>query len=422
MPHFENAVTRSVPCERGRSVEHRRDGTGASGRHCTTPDPRGDRRPPAALLPGPARGRRARGRDHLVGAPGRAGGRERGQGPQGPLATSAPTAPGASATTSTTCCTRSPGSSASPATGRSRSSESETWAAPSPTTVASARAAFGSWRSSTPTTTSSGDEVGELTIEPIADARRASSRSARSRSASSRRPAPVAQEVADQLVAAGVRSILNFAPAVLAVPERRVDPQGRPRDRAADPLLLPTAARGRARPPVGREGRVMRLDDRAEHRARRRAHAGYPVNLLVRGRRVVVVGAGRIAARKIEPLLELGARRRRGRARRRRPRSGPGPKPGRCELRRARVPRRRPRRRLARAHRDRRPGGERGGRSRPARRPGLGRTAPTIPANCSFTMMSVVRRADLVVAVGTGGRSPALAAYLRRLLDRGARP
>ena len=35
--------------------------------------------------------------------------------------------------------------------------------------------------------------------------------------------------------------------------------------------------------------------------------AGYPVNLLVRGRRVVVVGAGRIAARKIEPLLEAGA-------------------------------------------------------------------------------------------------------------------
>ena len=34
---------------------------------------------------------------------------------------------------------------------------------------------------------------------------------------------------------------------------------------------------------------------------------GYPVNLLVRGRRVVVVGGGRIAARKIEPLLDAGA-------------------------------------------------------------------------------------------------------------------
>jgi siroheme synthase-like protein len=38
------------------------------------------------------------------------------------------------------------------------------------------------------------------------------------------------------------------------------------------------------------------------------------------------------------------------------------------------------------------------------------------PAHCSFTMMSVVRRADVVVAFGTGGRSPALAAYLRRRL------
>ena len=39
------------------------------------------------------------------------------------------------------------------------------------------------------------------------------------------------------------------------------------------------------------------------------------------------------------------------------------------------------------------------------------------PANCSFTLMSVVRRSDLVVAIGTGGRSPALAAHLRRMLD-----
>jgi siroheme synthase-like protein len=39
------------------------------------------------------------------------------------------------------------------------------------------------------------------------------------------------------------------------------------------------------------------------------------------------------------------------------------------------------------------------------------------PANCSFTLMSVVRRSDLVIAIGTGGRSPALAAYLRRRLD-----
>ena len=34
---------------------------------------------------------------------------------------------------------------------------------------------------------------------------------------------------------------------------------------------------------------------------------GYPVNLLVAGRRCVVVGAGRIAARKIAALLDAGA-------------------------------------------------------------------------------------------------------------------
>jgi redox-sensing transcriptional repressor len=40
-------------------------------------------------------------------------------------------------------------------------------------------------------------------------------------------PAPAAQDVADRMVAAGITSILNFAPAVLQVPEevavRKVD-------------------------------------------------------------------------------------------------------------------------------------------------------------------------------------------------------
>jgi siroheme synthase-like protein len=39
------------------------------------------------------------------------------------------------------------------------------------------------------------------------------------------------------------------------------------------------------------------------------------------------------------------------------------------------------------------------------------------PDNCSFTLMSVVRRGDLVVTVGTGGRSPALATWLRRRFE-----
>ncbi len=50
-------------------------------------------------------------------------------------------------------------------------------------------------------------------------------------------PAEVAQEVCDRLVAAGVTSILNFAPTVLSVPDARRRAQGRPGRRAADPVL-----------------------------------------------------------------------------------------------------------------------------------------------------------------------------------------
>ena len=130
---------------------------------------------------------------------------------------------------------------------------------------------------------------------------------------------------------------------------------------------------------------------------------------------VVVVGGGRIAARKIEPLLELGAHvlvvRRRSRRK-----CARGPDAGRCAL------------------------AEREFRAADLDGAWLALTAtddPAVnaavyaageaarvwvnsaddPANCSFTMMSVIRRADLVVAVGTGGRSPALAAHLRRLLN-----
>lgn len=39
------------------------------------------------------------------------------------------------------------------------------------------------------------------------------------------------------------------------------------------------------------------------------------------------------------------------------------------------------------------------------------------PANCSFTLPARVRRGDLLVTVSTGGRSPAVATWVRRQLE-----
>jgi siroheme synthase (precorrin-2 oxidase/ferrochelatase) len=126
--------------------------------------------------------------------------------------------------------------------------------------------------------------------------------------------------------------------------------------------------------------------------AARGSIAGYPVNLVVRDRRCVVVGAGRIAVRKIEALVTAGAR------------------VGVVALEvgddvRAWVA-----------------AGvvtlsERAFEAADLDGAWLVTTATGVPAvdpaNCSFTLMSVVRQGDLVVAIGTNGRSPALATYLR---------
>jgi siroheme synthase-like protein len=138
---------------------------------------------------------------------------------------------------------------------------------------------------------------------------------------------------------------------------------------------------------------------------------GYPANLLVTGRRCVVVGAGRIAARKIESLLDAGA-----------DVTVVAPDVG----------------ETVRAWANE-------GRIQLLERPfteadvegaWLVITATADPevnravfvsgearrifvnsaddaANCSFTLMSVVRRGDIVVTIGTNGRSPALATYLK---------
>jgi siroheme synthase-like protein len=144
--------------------------------------------------------------------------------------------------------------------------------------------------------------------------------------------------------------------------------------------------------------------------------SGIPANLVVRDRAVLVVGAGRIAARKIEPLLELGAQ--------------------------VTV--------VSPAASDEVKAWAAAGRLTLAERPfapadldgvWLAFTAaddPAVnaavhaageerriwvnsaddPANCSFTLMSVIRRGDLVLSVGTGGRSPALATRVRRTLEQ----
>jgi siroheme synthase-like protein len=139
---------------------------------------------------------------------------------------------------------------------------------------------------------------------------------------------------------------------------------------------------------------------------------GYPANLVVDGRRCVVVGAGRIAARKIGALLDAGAR--------------------------VHVV-------APDVSDDVQAWADAGALTidvrafEPSDLDGswLATTATGLasvdhavfaageerrvwvnsaddPANCSFTLMSVVRRGDVVVTVGTGGRSPALATWLRR--------
>jgi precorrin-2 dehydrogenase/sirohydrochlorin ferrochelatase len=143
----------------------------------------------------------------------------------------------------------------------------------------------------------------------------------------------------------------------------------------------------------------------------RQSLVGYPVNLLVAGRRCVVVGAGRIAARKIESLLAAGAEVR-----------VVAPEVG-AEVREWAD--------AGRLTLEERPFAETdvegawlvvtatdvpevnravfvAGESRR-----IFTNSADDPANCSFTLMSVVRRGDIVVSIGTNGRSPALATFLK---------
>ena len=140
-----------------------------------------------------------------------------------------------------------------------------------------------------------GQTVGDLTIESLDDLPTI----ARTRGVAIgiiATPAHAAQEVADRLVDAGVTSILNFAPTVVTAPAgvslRKVD-------LAIELQILSfyQQRRDSAPPGPGARGPMSGRDP----------IAGYPVSLVVDGRRCVVVGAGRIAARKIDALLAAGA-------------------------------------------------------------------------------------------------------------------
>jgi siroheme synthase-like protein len=143
----------------------------------------------------------------------------------------------------------------------------------------------------------------------------------------------------------------------------------------------------------------------------RQSLLGYPVNLIVAGRRCVVVGAGRIAARKIETLLAAGA-----------DVHVVAPKLG-DQVRTWRDDERIDADErefeasdldgawLATAATDDPAVNHAVFEAGAERRVWV--NAADDPDNCSFTLMSVIRRGDLVVTVGTGGRSPALAAWLK---------
>src|SRR5207253_11412823 len=136
----------------------------------------------------------------------------------------------------------------------------------------------------------------------------------------------------------------------------------------------------------------------------RTALGGYPVDLLVAGRRCVVVGGGRVAARKIEALVAAGAQvhvvaSHFGDEVKRLVEHGCITASERAfesaDLDGAW---------LATAATDDPATNRAVFEAGEARR--IWVNAADDPANCSVTLMSVVRQGDLVVTIGTGGRRP----------------
>jgi precorrin-2 dehydrogenase/sirohydrochlorin ferrochelatase len=138
----------------------------------------------------------------------------------------------------------------------------------------------------------------------------------------------------------------------------------------------------------------------------------YPVNLVVEGRSALVVGGGRIALGKVRGLLDAGA-------------AvlvvAPEVDPELAALPGVTIERRRYERGEVARHRlvvtatgdpkvD-------GAVFDDAEAAGVWVNSADDPARCSFTLPARVRRGDLLVTVSTGGRSPALASWLRERFE-----
>ena len=138
----------------------------------------------------------------------------------------------------------------------------------------------------------------------------------------------------------------------------------------------------------------------------------YPVNLRLAGERVLVVGGGTVAARKVKALKRAGAQV-----------TVVAPQAVEAIASDAAVDWQR------RPYRSGEAGdyrlvvtatGNRSVNRRVAHDAGAANVfvnSADDPANCSFTLMSVMRRGDLQVTVSSNGRSPALARWLRRRLE-----
>ncbi len=141
----------------------------------------------------------------------------------------------------------------------------------------------------------------------------------------------------------------------------------------------------------------------------------YPINLLLEGKPCLVVGGGPVAARKVNGLLLAGAR-------------VTVVSPEACEIiadlaERGEIEWKRQQWHSDLVHgntvvmvatdddeANRRAAAD-------ARRAGIPVNVADRPDECDFVLPAVLRRGSITVAVGTGGASPALAAYLRKRLQ-----